>query len=135
MTEAVLTLLEESRRREKAQALFYRRLAARSGVSGQAALVDRFNDLHADEQHHLSRLTARVFELDGVPEEISGGEEEIPALDAWEKAARAREEAEVEWYRRVLEEPMDPETKRVFQEILESEEHHARELAGKWMSA
>jgi len=135
MTEAVLTLLEESRRREKAQALFYRRLAARSGVSGQAALVDRFNDLHADEEHHLSRLTARVFELDGVPEEVSGGEEEIPALDAWEKAARAREEAEVEWYRRVLEEPMDPETKRVFQEILESEEHHARELAGKWMSA
>lgn len=135
MNDRILALLEESRKREKDQAFFYRQLAARAGSAGDEALVDRFNDLHADEQHHLSRLTARIFELDGIPLELSAREVPIPALDAWEKEARSREEAEVAWYQGVLEESMDADTRDIFSEIRDAEEHHARELAGKWMSA
>src|SRR5687768_636399 len=63
-------LLEASRRLEKEQALLYRGLAARAEASGEVDLAQRFHDLHADEQHHLSRLTARVLELKGRPAEL-----------------------------------------------------------------
>lgn len=135
MSDGVLALLEESRKRERSQALFYRRMAALAASVGDEGLTDRFNDLHADEQHHLSRLTARVFELGGVPVEIPGPDVRVPPLEDWEGEARSREEEEVRWYRGVLEQAMDEDTRQVFREIRDSEEHHARDLAGKWMSA
>lgn len=135
MNERTLALLEESRKREKDQAFFYRQLAAQAGSAGNEALAERLNDLHADEQHHLSRLTARIFELDGIPAKLPSSNVPVPALEAWEAEARSREEAELAWYRGVLEESVDADTRDVLREIRESEEHHARELAGKWMSA
>lgn len=135
MNDPVVALLQKSRAREKAQALFYRRLAARAGAEGREGLAERFNALHADEQHHLSRLTARILELDGVPAKMDVPDVPSPALDSWEEEARGREEAEVAWYRGALEEALDPETGEMLSEILESEEHHAAELDGKWMSA
>ena len=73
--------------------------------------------------------------MEGVPADLPDPEVRVPVLDGWQGEARRREEGEVAWYGEVLERPLDPETRRVVQEILESEEHHARELAGKWMSA
>ncbi len=135
MNDNVIALLEESRSREKEQALFYRLLAAEAGTSGSEGLADRFNDLHADEQHHVSRLTARIFEMSGTPAQAPRPSVSIPDLDAWEEEARSREEREVAWYREVLSKPLDDITRGIVEEILASEEHHARKLAGKWMSA
>src|SRR5690606_27127888 len=56
-------LLHDARAAEKEQALFYRALAALAEERGDTALSERLNGLHADEQHHLSRLTARLVEL------------------------------------------------------------------------
>jgi len=53
----------------------------------------------------------------------------------WEGVARSREAAEVDWYGRALEGELDSTTEALLREILDSEEHHARELGGKWMSA
>ena len=135
MADSVLALLEASRIREKAQTRLYRILAARAESEGRSSLAERFNDLHADEQHHLSKLTARMLELGAS---LSDAESEIipsPELDDWEEQVRSREEAEVAWYEESLKEEMDPSTRILLQEILESEKSHARELGGKWMSA
>jgi rubrerythrin len=133
--ESVLAMLDEGRRREKEQTFFYRRLASEAGSRGDADLVERLSALHADEQHHLSRLTARLLELGGEPRETALPAAEAPAPNDWERMARSREEGEVTWYRSMLERPMDPTTEALLREILEAEEHHARELGGKWMSA
>ena len=140
MTEAPLPtdapgLLEASRVREKGQALFYRALAAQAVAAGDDDASERLNDLHADEQHHLSRLTARLLELGGRPDDLStvptpGGE-----LADWEAIARDRELEEVSWYEAAAELPLDAPTHAVVVEILESERHHAEVLRGKWMSA
>lgn len=135
MSRPVIEILEEGRRREKEQTLFYRSLAARAERTGATDLAERLNDLHADEQHHLSRLTARILEMGGEPREITPSLPEISDSEPWENAAREREEGEVAWYRDALGESLDQETAAVLREILESEEHHARELGGKWMSA
>ena len=133
--EATLQRLEASRRRERAQTQFYRALAVEAEKEGDGPLVERLNALHADEQHHLSRLTARILELGGTvgAEERSGsgGLE----LSRWEEEARRREDGEVEWYEGLLSEETDGATQELFGEILDSERHHARELGGKWMSA
>jgi rubrerythrin len=130
-----LTLLAEGRRREKAQTLFYRMLAAEAEAKGMEGEVERLNELHADEQHHLSRLTARLIELGGSPTDLR--DVTVPALtiEVWEETAREREREEVEWYDSALTRAIDPTTSEVLQEILESELHHHRELRGKWMSA
>jgi rubrerythrin len=135
MSILVIEILEEGRRREKAQTLFYRSLAARAEREGAVDVAERLNALHADEQHHLSRLTARVLELGGEPREIASGPSETLESESWEDAAREREAEEVAWYRKALEESLDQETTALLREILESEEHHSRELGGKWMSA
>ncbi len=135
MTDALVAILAEGRRREKEQTRFYRRLAAEAELQGDERLAERLNQLHADEQHHLSRLTARILELGGTPEEFQGRDADAPEGSAWEEVARSRERAEVEWYREALAAEMDPETRALLREILDSEEHHAEELAGKWMSA
>ncbi len=67
MTSDLIAALEEARAAEKEQALFYRALAAEAERRGDAALSERYNELHADEQHHLARLTARLLELGAAP--------------------------------------------------------------------
>ena len=75
----LMELLQEGRQRERAQALFYRILAGEAEVSGDQAAAERLNELLADEQHHVSRLTARILELGGAPLE--------PARGAWSRRA------------------------------------------------
>jgi rubrerythrin len=128
-------VLEASRVREKAQSLFYRALAAEAAGAGAEDATERLNELHADEQHHLSRLTARLLELGHRPRELSAVPTPAASLDGWEPVARAREEEEVRWYETVVELALDGGTRRVLEEILASEHNHLRELRGKWMSA
>ena len=133
--DSLLSRLAEARRLEKEQTLFYRSLAAAAETAGDALASERLNELHADEQHHLSRLTARVLELGGDPEDLPGGLRDH-FLEGWETEAREREVREVAFYDAFLEENfVDPETRRVLEEIRESEDLHRRHLGGKWMSA
>ena len=131
----VLSLLVESRRREKAQTLFYRSLAAQAEAAGDSAQAERLSELHADEQHHLSRLTARLLELGGVPADLRHVPTPSAALERWRAAAREREQVEVSWYEEALEVPLDPSTRALVEQILESERRHRAELGGKWMPA
>ncbi len=131
----VLGVLEESRLREKAQTLFYRALAARAAAAADADTTERLNDLHADEQHHLARLTARLLELGHHPRDLSGVAAPGGDLDGWEADAHGREAEEVRWYEAATQLPLDAPTAALIAEIVESERHHARELRGKWMSA
>jgi len=131
----VLSLLAESRRREKAQTQYYRALASVAESEGDGSVSERLNALHADEQHHLSRLTARMIELGETPEDLSSFPRKEAAYDGWEDVARERESNEIEWYEAITAAIDDPATRAVIEEILESERHHRRELGGKWMSA
>lgn len=130
------TRLAEAREREKAMTLFYRALAADAEDAGRAVDVERLNNLHADEQHHLSRLTARLIELGGTPADLRSVPRPAAVLETWEADAREREADEVAYYRAWLESgEEDAETRSLVEEILESEEHHNRDLGGKWMPA
>lgn len=131
----LIPALEEARAAEKAQALFYRALAAEAENRGDAALSERYNELHADEQHHVSRLTARLLELGAELADISGLAGETIGMDGWEAAATIREEAEVLRYEQLLQGEMDPDTRALLEEILDTERHHAAELGGKWTTA
>ena len=133
-TDAV-GVLEESRRREKAQTLFYHTLAAGASAAGDEQAVERLNELHADEQLHLSRLTARLLELGRAPLDLSAVAVPAGVLEGWEAEARAREVEEVHWYESPTAARLDDATTAVLREILEAERHHAREFCGKWMSA
>ena len=128
-------VLEASRARETGQTLFYRALAAQAVAAGDDDASERLNDLHADEQHHLSRLTARLLELGHAPLDLSA----VPApggeLAAWEEIAREREEEEVRWYEAASALPLDAATGAILAEILDSERHHAEVLGGKWRPA
>ena len=135
LPRGAIDVLEASRMREKAQTLFYRALAAHAAAAHDQAATDRLNDLHADEQHHLSRLTARLLELGHSPRDLAGGSTPERALAGWEEEARAREVEEVRWYEEVSGLELDPETRAVIVEILESERQQARHLGGKWMPA
>ncbi len=132
---AIFALLQEGRRRERAQTLFYRGLTGRAEDAGDAVAGERLNALLADEQHHLSRLTARLLELGAQPESL-----EVPAapeisLDVWEEVARHREQDEVAWYEEAVAIVSDGPTQSTLREILASERHHRDELSGKWMPA
>ncbi|HEX8671930.1 MAG TPA: ferritin family protein [Longimicrobium sp.] len=131
----ILKLLAKARAAEKAQALFYRALAAEAEERGAAALAERFNDLHADEQHHLSRLSVRLMEMGAPLVELGEMKGELVGMDGWEPVARLREEAEVHRYEALLAEPLDPKTDALLREILDTERHHAEELGGKWTPA
>ena len=122
-------------RQEKGQTLFYRALAAEAELSGDAELAERLNALHADEQHHLSRLTARILELGEEPEDLSNAPRPEPSLDQWEAEARAREQNEIGSYERALEVIEDEPTRAILEEILASERQHEEHLGGKWMPA
>jgi rubrerythrin len=128
-------LLEEGRHRERRQALFYRYLAGDAQTAGDVRAAERLNELLADEQHHVSRLTARLLELGVKPTDAQVARPDVPAMAGWEGVARAREEEEVRWYTEALERVEDSATRAILREILISERHHRDELAGKWMPA
>jgi rubrerythrin len=128
--------LEEARAAEKEQAHFYRTLAAESEDRGDDAMSERYNGLHADEQHHVSRLTARLLELGANLAELAHSDSSSARMDGWEAAASMREDAEVERYERLLAaDGLDAQTRALLEEILETERHHAAELGGKWTTA
>jgi rubrerythrin len=133
--EPDLDLLESARVSEKEQALVYRALAARAEATGLGDLAQRFHDLHADEQHHLSRLTARLLELRRRPPDLPGTTSIVIPLDGWEEHVRRREEDEIRRYAILLREPLDAATRRLIESILAVEENHLAELGGKWTMA
>jgi len=135
MTPEMMEMLEACRLAEKRQALFYRTLAAEAEERGDERLSERFQGLHADEQHHLSRLSARLLELGRRTPDPGNARPEVPDLAAWEPVAREREDDEVARYERLLEQDLDDATRALAEQILESERSHARELGGKWMPA
>src|SRR5690606_39854799 len=107
MTEfSTIEVLETLRRAEKEQTLTYRSLAARAEAAGDGELAQRFHDLHADEQHHFSRITARILELGGQPVDLADVRPDVAAadgnLDGWAQEIRAREQYEVDRYRDAL---------------------------------
>ncbi len=130
-----IAILQEGRRRELTQTLFYRALAAAASHAGDDAAAERLNELLADEQHHVSRLTARILELGGRPEGEGRAPGILPGPESWEGEARRREADEVAWYEDALRYVEDRGTRSVLEEILDSERHHREGLAGKWMSA
>ncbi len=132
---STVAFLHDARAAEKEQALFYRSLAAQAEENGDAALSERINGLHADEQHHLSRLTARLVELDEPLADLSGVA--APPVDVltWEATARSREADEVARYEMLLAQPLDETTRAMVASFLEAERAHERELGGKWMDA
>jgi rubrerythrin len=133
-TAGTVELLREGRRRERGQTAYYRRLAAAAEERGLHEESERLNELLADEQHHLSRLTARLIELGDRPPDLPVPEG-ASTLEGWEGEARAREAGEVAFYKAALARPLDEKTRTILQEILESERRHREELRGKWMSA
>ena len=135
MRERVLAALAEARAAEKAQTLFYRRLASAAEDAGDDATAERLNGLLADEQHHLSRLTARLLELGDTVDELGATEPPSAELADWESVARAREAEEVARYEAMPDADMDEDTRRLIAEILDVERTHARELGGKWTMA
>lgn len=133
---AILALLAEGRRRELAQTRFYRSLAGQAETDGRREVAERLNALLADEQHHVSRLTARILELGSRPASSEGEAPAAPTdLEGWEEVARGREQEEIRWYRSAVDRIGDDDTKAVLEEILEAELHHERGLEGKWMPA
>lgn len=129
----ILDALREAARAEKAQTLFYRSLTARA-ESESAELAERLNGLLADEQHHLSRLVARLLEL-GTRVDVPAGQAWEVALAGWEALAREREQAEIKRYERLLQLRLDPRTRAMIEEFLDVEQRHADSLGGKWMGA
>jgi rubrerythrin len=127
--------LHDARAAEKEQALFYRALAAEAEERNDEALAERLNELPADEQHHLSRLTARLVELGEALADLAGVSAPPADLDDWEDAARARERDEIARYEMLLARDLDAETRTMISAFLEAERGHARELGGKWMDA
>ena len=133
--DRIVAAIEERRAAEKQQALFYRALAAAAEEAGDEPLAQRLHDLHADEQHHLSRLTARLLEIGAVPADLGGMLAAGASLTGWERLARERERAEIAGYEALLEMELDERARTLAGEILEVERHHERELGGKWTMA
>lgn len=128
-------ILQQGRARELEQALFYRYLSSDAEAAGDTAAAERLNDLLADEQHHVSRLTARLLELGEKPAEARPARPVVPPLDDWEADARRREAEEVAWYEAALTQVEEPATAAVLAGILASERHHREWLSGKWVPA
>ena len=133
MAEAVLAALRSAAQAEKAQASFYRALAALAEADSPE-LAERVNGLVADEQHHLSRLVARLLEL-GAPAAIAPSTVAPVGLRDWEPAARLRERAEIDRYVSLLNLDLDTRTRALIEEFLEVERRHEQQLGGKWMGA
>jgi rubrerythrin len=127
--------LHAARELEREQAQFYRALAVNAEAGGDELLSDRLQELHADEQHHLSRLSARLLEIGHPSTPAAAPSISIPSLSTWEVVARERENVEVQRYSALLKEELDPVTRALIEQILEVERHHLRELGGKWTPA
>lgn len=127
--------LHEARLAEKRQALFYRALAAAAEDAHDADLSERMNGLHADEQHHLSRLTVRLVEFGQPVADLGAEVAPVARLHGWELEARARELDEIDRYERLLRHQLDAKTRAVIEEFLVAERGHAEVLGGKWMGA
>lgn len=135
MTAEVLETLHAARVAERDQALLYRALASEAERIADHALSERLNGLHADEQHHVSRLSARLLELgDDLPDLPPPSLAEV-GLEQWEQLARAREQVEVERYQALLQHDLDARTRAMIEEFLAAERQHERALGGKWMGA
>lgn len=131
----MIDALQSCREAEKQQALFYRSLAFLAEEAGDAALCERLHGLHADEQHHLSRISARLLELGAAPVDIRHVRAGTESLEDWEARARQSEREEIRRYEELLREQLDDPTADLVREILATEQHHARELGGKWTPA
>ena len=135
-TEKLHLAIEGARRAEKRQALAYRRLAAEAELAADEDLAQRFHALHADEQHHLSRLTARLLELGGQPVEVDDVSAEPVTLAEWRDVVERAEAAEIERYESLLAgSAADEETRALLEGIPSVERRHATELGGKWTMA
>lgn len=137
MASALIPELLRARAAEKQQALFYRALASSAEDAADTVTAERLNDLHADEQHHFSRISARLMELGEDPSDTGTRPPKTAAanLANWEIEAREREEAEIERYDELLRLDLDDETRRLLEAILAVERHHAESLGGKWTPA
>ena len=135
MSDDALRLLRTARAAEKEQALFYRSLTGQAENADDAVLAERLNGLLADEQHHLSRLTARLLELGQEVEDLA--DMAVPAVDlaTWQTSARDRELVEIARYELLLGADLDETTRGLVEDILQTERNHERELGGKWMMA
>jgi rubrerythrin len=128
--------LQAARAEERDQSLFYRALAGEAEQHGARDLSERLNGLHADEQHHVSRLSARLLELGEALEELPPPSLPEVALEEWEPLAREREQIEVDRYQALLAHGgLDEQTRRMLEEFLVAERHHEQALGGKWMGA
>jgi phosphoheptose isomerase/rubrerythrin len=135
MTTETTEMLHAARAAEKQQALYYRALAAAAEDRGDTDLSERLNGLHADEQHHLSRLTVRLVELNEPVEALDDQRAPAVELEGWEAAARRREHDEVERYERLLRQELDGKTRALLEQFVVVERSHAEALGGKWMGA
>ena len=133
--KSATTFLHDARAAEKEQALFYRALAAQAEEAGDAAVSERLNGLHAVEQHHLSRLTARLAELGEPLADLSHVDAPPADLATWETVAQGREADEIARYEMLLAQGLDETTHAMIESFLEAERAHERELGGKWMDA
>lgn len=132
----LLAQLQAARAAERDQALFYRALAGEAERRGDRTLSERLNGLHADEQHHVSRLSARLLELGEALEELPPPSMPEVALEEWEPLAKEREAIEVARYQALLAHGgLDEETRHMLREFLGAERHHGESLGGKWMGA
>lgn len=127
--------LHAARAGEKRQALFYRALAVLAEEAGDEANAERLNGMLADEQHHLSRLSARLLELGEPLEDLSAERSPAVSYRGWETAARAREDVEVARYESLLTSRWDAQTSALLRAFLEVERQHRAVLGGKWMPA
>jgi hypothetical protein len=148
--EELVEALESLRALSKQQAALYRLLAGYAEDAGNPELAQRFHDLHADEQHHFSRLTARVLELGAKPgrideDRLAGGalgeieRSGIPfgvgIFAGWEELVRRLEEREMGDFRSFPLEKADGKTRVLIEEIIAVEAHQFAELGGKWTKA
>ena len=133
-SEDIVRLLRAARVAEKQQTLFYRALAGKADEAAAPEDIEALNGLLADEQHHLSRLSARLVELG---HETGAMVAQAPPCDlaSWRATARQREGAEIERYEELLRQPLDEVTGNMIRAMLATEREHARNLGGKYTEA
>jgi len=135
MSGPQVSAIEAMRLAEKAQAMFYRRLAALAEVENRPDEAQRLHDLHADEQHHLSRLSALLIEMGETPADVGSARAPEVSLEGWEEEARRREQEEVDAWERFLAADLDAHSRALAESIIEVERLHRDQLGGKWTMA
>ena len=135
MDARLIEALQAARRAEKQQALFYRALAAAAEEAGDVQAEEDLNGLHADEQHHLSRITVTLVEANAPLDDLTSIVLPTFSYPDWRDNAREREEAEIRRYEGLLALKLEADTAALLTEILAVERKHAERLGGKYMSA